>query len=122
MPENEVSGEGKSNSALLTRKGRCPNVSPWLPTVDLWVHLSHRPGVTTPDLSECAADIVHQSAANCAESVLLFTEWQAGLAGPVAEREIRKELARECGDRGIVDAVSCYPEACGFQAGSWRGR
>src|SRR6266536_759557 len=113
MPQNKVSRERKPGSALLTWKCRCPQITPGLVAIDLWIYLFHGLAVTTPDLVESPADIAKYPA-GIAEGIL-FAERQNGLSGPVAEGIIREKLPRKRGGPRVVDAVGSHPKTCGFQ-------
>ena len=96
LSQDERSGQGKAVAALLTGEGDGPHISPRLRAADLRVDVGHFVGVPLANLAQDEADVVDETAA-CVHGVP-GPEGQIRLASPVAEREVREKLTRECGN------------------------
>ena len=113
VAKDERTGQWEAVTALLTRKGDCPQVAPRLLALDHWVDLGHALGVPLADLAQDKADVVEETTARVQGDS--GTEGQIRLTGPVAEREVGEKLTRERGNGRVVDPVSGRPEARRFE-------
>ena len=114
MPQDKRPGQWKAVTTLLAGKCGCPQVAPRLLTIDHRVHVGHAVGVALADLVQHETNVVEQTVVSGTEGVLL-AERQRGLSRPIPEWVIGEKLARERGDRRVIDAIRGYAEACSFE-------